>query len=146
MLRAADAPASYIRGTSVGPADGRAARRWLALVALLTFAALALAMTVGFARQHDRDLHLAQARTPVQATVTSCVGLASGTGITVTGYRCTGTFVLGGRRYDDVIDGTQALYQPGTLLAARTDARDPTVLLVGRAEADDGRLSPSGSG
>jgi hypothetical protein len=140
MLRAAEATASYIRGGSGRATDRRATGRWLAFAGLLALALLAVAMALGFARQHGRDLRLAQARTPVQATVTGCVGLASGTGITVTGYRCTATFRLSGRQYDDLIDGSHGLYEPGTVVAARTDPRDPTVLLVGPAEASNVRL------
>jgi hypothetical protein len=140
MLRAAEATASYIRGGSGRAADRRATGRWLAFAGLLVLAVLAVAMAVGFARQHGRDLRLAQARTPVQATVTGCVGLASGTGITVTGYRCTATFRLSGRRYDDLIDGSHGLHEPGTVVEARTDPHDPTVLLVGPAEASNVRL------
>jgi hypothetical protein len=131
MLRAADATTSYIRGAGGDPATGYALGRRLGLIGMVAIALLAAAIVVGFERQHARDGVLAQARVPVHAIVTGCRGLASGTGITVTGYRCTAGFELDGRDYVDRVDGTQRLLPTGAVVAARTDPSHPSVLVVG---------------
>ncbi len=61
----------------------------------------------------------------MNATVTGCVGLASGTGVTQSGFRCTATFVLDGHRYTDLLGGSNGLRAAGDTVPAVADPAEP---------------------
>jgi hypothetical protein len=121
-------PVGYFRGAAGGPAD---ARRVVTVAIGLVVAGLAAllcvvtAATVGEAARLDR-VHRQGISVPV--TVTGCVGLGSGTGITTAGYTCRGAFPLDGQRHDGVIQGSAGLLAPGTTLQGVTLRDDPAVL------------------
>jgi hypothetical protein len=63
---------------------------------------------------------------PVNVTVTSCLGILSGTGITVTSFQCRGSFDLAGRSYNAVIDGSSVNHAVGDVVKAIADPKHPT--------------------
>lgn len=113
---------------------GRVARV-AAVGCVSVFALLALVLGIGAVHQIVRADRLQRHGVAVPVTVTHCLGLASGTGITVAGYRCHGTFSLAGVRYDDVIGGTSRRYRPGATITGVTDPAHPSTLSTAVAAA-----------
>ena len=101
-------------------------------VALL---AVSVTLAVEAAGRDSRIDSLRAHGVPVTVRVTDCLGLASGTGITESGFTCRGSFTLGGRTYREVIDGTTALQPSGTTVDAVTVPGDPQILYTARAAA-----------
>jgi hypothetical protein len=126
---------AYIRGAAVNPLEWRRLRRVLIAICLTALAAVALILTVDAARHGFLIRRLETRGQPVQVTVTRCLGLASGTGITPVGYTCRGTFTLQGHRYDDVIRGSTGIHPVGQTLPGITDPRSPRTLFTARAVA-----------
>ncbi|MCW2522818.1 MAG: hypothetical protein JWO63_1153 [Frankiales bacterium] len=121
----------YLRGAQAARVDRK--RVSATLVALLAITLLTLVIVLTF-QAVTTNLRLRELRahgTPVQATVTGCVGMASGTGITAAGFSCRGSFQLDGRSHNATIRGTDQLYPPGQSVAAVADRVDPTVLYLG---------------
>jgi hypothetical protein len=123
-----DTTSAYIRGGSVGTIDRGRLLRWVA--GLCGSCLLILAIALGWQTTHNmsqiralRDHGIA-----VKATVTHCLGIASGTGITATGYLCTAAFTVDGTRHADTLTGTALQYPPGSTLDAFTDPNDLGVL------------------
>jgi hypothetical protein len=136
-------PAGYIRGAGGAPVDRRRLTAVLAGLLAAAVAAVLLAGTVGAVREARRVSRIQQDGVVVPVTVTGCVGLGSGTGVTVSGYRCRGAFSLGGRRHEAVLRGSDRLLPTGSRQTGVTLPADPEVLyLCGAGCADayvDGR-------
>ncbi|HEY1486753.1 MAG TPA: DUF3592 domain-containing protein, partial [Micromonosporaceae bacterium] len=122
---------TYVRGAA-GAGDPRRVLRVAATVAVLCLVVLTIALAVDAVSGYRRAERLVHNGVPVDATVTQCLGIASGTGITVSGYRCTGSFTLAGRPYDATIHGTSDRFDTGDVLVARVDPHDPSNLSVAR--------------
>jgi len=88
----------YVRGAGV-VMDSRRTLRALVVVSVLVLATLTIVLTREAINANARISRLRQHGVPVDVTVTSCLGLASGSGITEAGYRCRGTFTLKGHHY-----------------------------------------------
>jgi hypothetical protein len=126
---------AYVRGAA-GVAVRPRRIAWIALGlggAVLSF--LVIVLTVSAIDQQSRTSRLHRIGVPVEATVTSCVGRASGTGITTTGYTCRATFTLAGHHHAAVLGGSSALHAPGDIVRAVADPRDPSVLVSTRSVA-----------
>jgi hypothetical protein len=108
-----DQHTGYIRGAGGIPVSGRRVGRIVIGCCLVSLATLVVVLTIGAAGQNSRISRLQRHGVAVDVTVTSCFGIASGTGISATGFRCSGTFTLNGRSYTDVIGGTAAEYSIG---------------------------------
>jgi hypothetical protein len=119
---------SYIRGAGGVEVRGGTVARVIVGICLTALAILVILVSLETVRQHSRYSRLQRSGVAVDVTVTGCLGLASGTGITVAGYTCKGTFLLDGHRYTDVIGGTSQLYQPGQRIRAVADPARPAVL------------------
>jgi hypothetical protein len=128
-----EAPGGYIRGGAGVPTDTRLVLRIVVAFCLVALAALTLALTVRAVHQDSRSHRLEHRGVAVAVTVTRCLGIASGTGITVTSFVCHGSFVLNGKRYDDVIGGTTTLHSPGDRLQGVVDPKSPSVLSTAHA-------------
>lgn len=125
-------PGLYFRGAAPSLSRPVIARIALgALVAVLTAISLAI-LTDAIASQR-RNTELAENGITVSATVTNCYGMASGTGITAAGYRCTARFALNGRTDIEPIRKSRTLYQPGQVVAALVDPHDPSTLTLAQA-------------
>jgi hypothetical protein len=117
----------YVRGAGV-VMDSRRTLRALVVVSVLVLATLTIVLTREAINANARISRLRQHGVPVDVTVTSCLGLASGSGITEAGYRCRGTFTLDGHHYNEVIAGTTDLRGAGETLHAVADPSDPAIL------------------
>jgi len=129
---------TYVRGAA-GVSVG--SRRIVWVVAGLCIGVLALlvvVLTVSAIDQQSRANRLRQVGVPVEVTVTGCMGRASGTGITTTGYTCRGRFVLSGARHEAVIGGSSALRAPGDTLRVVADPLDPTAVATVQSVARPG--------
>ncbi len=123
-----DVDASYIRGGGGVAVDVRRVAFTVFSLLILILAALVLILTVAAARDNSRLNSLRQHGVSVNATVVSCLGNASGTGITATGFTCRASFTLGDRTYIDVLGGSSRLYSPGDQVRGVTLASRPTSL------------------
>jgi hypothetical protein len=97
-------------------------------------AALAVAAVVLFVagiHRNDQVSRLRQQGVPVTFTVTSCVGQMGGSGSNVAGYRCSGTFALGGRQYHEGLPGN-SFYTPGETVPAIVVPNDPALVAPAR--------------
>jgi hypothetical protein len=127
----------YIRGAPASPVNDRRVARLLVAGCAVVLAALTIILTVDGARANSRMSHLQTRGVRVDAVVTGCVGMASGTGITQSGYTCRASFMFGERRYNDVVGGTNDLYAPGQILSGIADPQRPTVLYTAQAVSTD---------
>ncbi len=120
--------ASYIRGAGGVRVEGRRVAGYILGFGVLIFAVLTAVFT-GIAIHHNsRATSLKQRGVPVQVTVTGCVGLASGTGITGTGFTCRGSYSLSGHQYNEQIGGTASLFSVGQKIAGVAVRDEPAVL------------------
>jgi hypothetical protein len=95
--------------------------------------ALSLVLAVEAAQRYQRIDRLRAEGVPVVVTVTDCLGLASGTGITEVGFSCRGSFHLGTHTYHAGIDGSADLYPVGASLDGVTVPGDPQILYTAAA-------------
>jgi predicted small integral membrane protein len=121
------APGGYIRGAD-GVVDTRRLFRVLLGSAIVALAALVVVLTIAAAHHNSRIRSLQHRGVPVDVTVTSCLGILSGTGITVTSFQCSGSYVLAGRSYNAVIDGSSTSHAAGDVVKAIADPKHPTSL------------------
>jgi hypothetical protein len=120
--------AGYIRGGGGVAIDPARLLRVMLGVILVVLAVLAVVLLTGVIQKHSRDSRLKAHGVNVDVTVTSCLGMASGTGITDVGFRCSGTFTLDGFRHTDVIMGSRANHQIGERIIGIADPRSPADL------------------
>ncbi len=133
-------PVATLRGAPV-EADGRRIARVLVGAALV---ALAVAAALLYGAGAHRNAQVAELRAKgvaVQATVSGCRGQLGGSGSNAAGYHCTGSFELGGRRFNETLPGA-GFRRPGSPMVVVTVPGDPG-LLATRAEVaaeqpDDG--------
>jgi hypothetical protein len=123
----------YIRGGAGVPTDPRHVLRILLVVCVAALTILTVALTVKTALENSRIHRLQSHGVAVRVTVTRCLGIASGTGITVTSFTCHGDFALDGRHYNDVIGGNTRLHSPGSIVAGVVDPRSPSVLATAQS-------------
>jgi hypothetical protein len=132
-VSAAAEPVARLRGAEVG-ADRR---RVVEAVGALAVAVAAVAAVVSLAvtLHHNRLVQdLRYHGVTVTARVTGCLGSLAGSGSNAAGYTCRASFLLDGRRHDDVLPGT-VQRQPGTRLRMVTSPDAPSVLATPRGAA-----------
>jgi hypothetical protein len=132
-------PPGYFRGAA-GALSHRAVVRLASGFLALALAAVAVAMAVQAVADHRRSTALAHHGERIVATVAGCYGMASGTGITAAGFRCSGRFAIDGRNYVETLRGTSALYEVGHTVTVLVDPHDPS-----SATVLDGRAAPAAS-
>ena len=120
-----EAPGGYIRG-GAGVVDTRWLFRVLVGSAVVVLAVLVAVLTIQAVDKNSRIDNLRHRGVPVDVTVTDCLGILSGTGITVTSFQCNGSFELAGRSYHAVIDGSNANHAAGDVVKAIADPKHPT--------------------
>lgn len=133
---------AYIRGSGA-VFDQRLTLRITSICSAVIMVTLALILIVQASGENSRIDRLRSHGVAVDVTVTGCVALASGTGITEAGYRCQGTFTLDTRDYQEIIGGTRTQYPVGQQLSAVVDPGDPANLYP-RALLADRRPSVGG--
>jgi hypothetical protein len=134
MTEPEDEPAAYFRGASVA-FDRRQAIRvavgfWLGLLALLL-----VVLSVTAVGDISRRSRLQQSGVPVTVRMTSCVAVASGTGETVFGAICRGTYTLDGRTHEGLVHGMAGTVPVGAVVAAVVDPAHPSTLSTARSVA-----------
>jgi hypothetical protein len=129
-----DDAVGYIRGGGV-QLDARRVVRVAVTLCLIGLAVLVVVLSLAAVHENARSSTLLRRGVPVEVTVTGCIGLASGTGITVYAYTCRGTFVLDGRSYNDVIGGLSDAHTAGDKVRGVTDPRSPNTLSSAAAVA-----------
>jgi hypothetical protein len=127
---------SYIRGGGGAHIGGRRVARFVVGFGILILAALTVIFLVAAIDHNSRFRQLEAHGVAVDVTVTGCVGMASGTGITEAGFKCRGTFTLGNHAYNEVIGGTADLQAVGQKLPAVVVPGDPSILYTARAVAN----------
>lgn len=116
---------SYIRG-GAGVVDTRRLFRILVGLAVVVLAAVVAVVTIQAADKNSRTDNLRHRGVPVDVTVTDCLGILSGTGVTVAYFQCSGSFELGGHSYHAIIGGSNINHQPGDVVKAIADPKHPT--------------------
>jgi hypothetical protein len=118
----------YIRGAQAGE------RRRARLVALITYGAVLTGLVVILVVQvmHERSLvsRLHTRGQQVTVTVTACRALASGTGVTASGFRCDGTYLVGGQPRTATIRGSTTLFPIGQTVAVVVDPQQPDEIIT----------------
>jgi hypothetical protein len=124
-MQSDEAAAGYIRGGG-GIVDTRRLFRVIVGSAIVALAVLVVVLTIEAVHKNSRIDSLQHRGVPVDVTVTSCFGILSGTGITVTSFQCSGSFDLAGRSYNAVIVGSNVNHAVGDVVKAVADPKHPT--------------------
>jgi Protein of unknown function (DUF3592) len=130
-----DQPPGYIRGGAAG-IDGHKVLRATVVLCLVGLAVTVVLLCIAAGHSNDRANRLTRNGQAVDATVTSCLGIASGTGDTEYYFECQASFTVEGHRYVEGLRDSRLYYPPGTVLRAEADLAHP----------DDLTLGASGSG
>jgi hypothetical protein len=115
----------YIRGGG-GVIDTRRLFRVVVGFTIVALVALVVVLTIEAVHKNSRIDALRHRGVPVDVTVTNCLGILSGTGITVTSFQCNGSFSLAGRSYNAVIAGSNVNHAAGDVVKAVADPQHPT--------------------
>ena len=110
--------ASHLRGVRVADVDtGRVVR---VLVAVVLIGLIVLAgRPDGLGDQPELPPgKLRDQGVPVAMTVTGCLAISSGIGMSVEYWDCRGSYTLGGHRYNEVIGGSRAHLRDGEVVEA----------------------------
>jgi hypothetical protein len=119
---------TYTRGATGVIVSPRRVAWVLTVASVAVLAFLVVALIVSAFAERSRASSLRHVGVPVEATVTRCIGRASGTGITTIGYTCRAAFTMAGERHEAVLGGSSALLAPGEIVRAVADPNDPSVL------------------
>ncbi|HTC70632.1 MAG TPA: hypothetical protein VK662_13770 [Acidothermaceae bacterium] len=122
-----DGSGSYIRG-GAGVVDTRRLFRVVGGLVIAVLVALLAALTVNAVHENSRIDSLRHRGIAVDVTVTNCLGVLSGTGVTVAYFQCSGSYDLGGRTYNGVIAGSHVNHAAGDVVEAVADPRHPTTI------------------
>lgn len=115
-----------LRGAAV-EVDGRLVAQVAVAACAATLLTAAVLLTVAGLHRNAQVAALRSHGVVVEVRATGCIGLMGGSGSNLAGYRCEGSFVLGGRRHTDTIpDGV--LHRPGSTVRAVTVPSDPALL------------------
>jgi hypothetical protein len=126
---------SYVRGATGVPVSPRRIAWATAGLGVATLVFLVIVLTVSAIDAQSRTSRLRRAGVPVEATVTRCVGRASGTGITTIGYTCRAVFTLAGDQHEAVLGGSSVLRATGDVVAAVVDPRNASVVVTAQSVA-----------
>jgi hypothetical protein len=99
--------------------------QWVVLVAMVILIAL---LVVGGVHSNNQVTRLRQHGVPVDVVVTSCLGVAAGSGSTASTYTCSGDFSLGGHRHTAIIGGDSTYHPVGLHLRGVSIPGDPALL------------------
>jgi len=121
-------PRGYIRGGGGVDVGARRVAAVLVVAGVAILLTLAIVLAVEAAGQNSRIDRLHASGVPVSVRVTGCLAMASGTGITESGYQCRGTFPLRGHRYEEIIGGTSDQHATGEMLRGVAVPDDPSIL------------------
>jgi hypothetical protein len=123
-----DEGTDYIRGAGGVTLDSRRVLVVVVGSCLALLAVVAVALGIAAIDQNARNTRLQQHGVTVDVSVTGCIGILSGTGVTVAGFDCRGTFTLAGHTYNDMIRGSTAPLATGAIVKGVADPKNPSVL------------------
>jgi hypothetical protein len=107
--------------------DLRRVGQLFAALAVLALAAVTAVTFVAAAHRNGQVSALRNRGVPVRFAITGCRGLLGGSGSNVAGFSCTGSYRLGGHRYEEPLPG-DSYYTPGTVLPAVAVPGDPALV------------------
>jgi hypothetical protein len=116
--------------------DARRVAQVFAGACLVALGVVAVVLFVAGANKNAQITRLRDQGVAVKVTVSGCTGEMGGSGTNLVGYDCTGSFRIGGRRYNEDLPGT-SFRQPGTTLQAITVPGDPALLTTPRVIAGE---------
>ncbi|MHB8681467.1 MAG: hypothetical protein ACYDA2_05155 [Acidimicrobiales bacterium] len=120
-------PVMKLRGAGVAAVDVRRLGLGLGWLCVASLAVASVLLFVAGAHRNSQIDQLREQGAPVTITITRCQGLLGGSGSNPVGYDCTGTYVLGGRRYSQhVPDGR--LHAQGAKVRGVAVPGDPLLL------------------
>lgn len=128
----AEEPAAYVRGAT-GKFERRQAIRVAAGLWLGLLVVLLVVLSVTAFGDASRRSHLQSNGLPVTVRVTNCLAVASGTGETVSGAMCRGTYTLAGRTREGLVHGMPGTLPAGATVAALVDPAHPSTLSTTRS-------------
>lgn len=103
-------------------------------ILLVVLAVTAVVLLVAGFQKNAQQASLRSHGMRVAVTVTSCLGEVGGSGSNLAGYACTGSYVVGGKRYRESIPGN-TLLPVGSAVAGVTVPGDPALLSTPQAVA-----------
>ena len=113
-----------------GPGVNVDRRRLEMIVVALVLVALGVSSAVLFAVGAHQNSQIDQLRSqgvPIEAKVSSCLGLLGGSGSNGAGFSCTVSYVADGHHYKEAIPGN-SLRNPGSTVRIVVASGDPTLL------------------
>jgi hypothetical protein len=125
------APMSTLRGATV-EVDVERVTRLIVAACLLALGVTVVLLCVAGIEKNARITELRDHGVAVVATVDSCRGELGGSGSNPVGYTCTGTYVLGGNRYDATLPGDRS-FAPGAQVRGIAAASEPGVFTTAGA-------------
>ncbi|MCU1364018.1 MAG: hypothetical protein JWM55_1846 [Acidimicrobiaceae bacterium] len=125
MTDSLDTPPTHERVASLRGAQAASlGRRFWLRAATVGLVAFAVALALSFAstlNDHARLDRMKAHGVPVVVTVSNCVGNMGGSGSSVAGYVCRGTYDLGGVTYHEIISSMTTFASRGSHVAAIAD-------------------------
>ncbi len=121
----AERPVSTLRGAGVD-VDHRRLGRIAAALVLVALAATSVGLFIAGAH-HNQQIDELRHGVPVDATVTSCLGLLGGSGSNAAGYACRGSYTVDGIRYGEAIPGS-TLLRTGSHVRLVAASGDPSLV------------------
>ncbi|MBV8464299.1 MAG: hypothetical protein JO368_13460 [Acidimicrobiales bacterium] len=122
-----DRPISTLRGAGVEVDRRRLGQVAVALVLVALLATSAVLFVAG--AHHNAQADELRHGVPVEATVTSCLGLLGGSGSNAAGYTCNATYQVEGRRYAVTLPQA-SLLRVGSRVAVVAAASDPALIAM----------------
>lgn len=90
---------------------------------------LLIGIVVGFisaSNDRDRTARLKTEGIHVPVKIVTCIGQLSGSGSSVSGYNCQGSYVVAGKSYQEPIGAKTTFSDTGTIVAGIADPTEPT--------------------
>jgi hypothetical protein len=114
----------------------------LGIVAVCLVLGIVVAL-ISAGNDNSRSSRLKNQGIHVPVTVSYCLGQLSGSGSTLAGYTCHGTYVVHGTTYHEVIGAKSTFSKPGTVIAGVADPTQPsTVVTATSAESSSTSVAP----
>jgi hypothetical protein len=96
-------------------------------VTLVVLAVVTVVLFVAGADKNAQQTSLSRDGVPVSVTVTHCLAEMGGSGSNLTGYACTGTYIVDGTKYTESIPGN-AFHDPDSSVKGVTVPGNPSLL------------------
>jgi hypothetical protein len=104
---------------------------------LVALAVIIVFLFVGGVHSNSQKTRLRNHGVSVDVVVTSCFGVAAGSGSTRSTFTCNGEFSLGGHRHAGIIGGDTTYQAAGAHVRGVADPSDPALFATARSVADE---------